>query len=212
MGTLIGNLDNVASQDFQLSDYHRDYFKGVRTGANGKYEEYTKPIKNPSRGRGPRTGRYDDPYYTRYFDSRGALITCIACLRTSDGYRPIIQCDYCPASWHLDCLDPPLANPPTQKYGSDKPYHSWMCPNHAQHDLCKYNEESGRWEKIRRPKNPRFHDIEVLPNDDEMETLEDTKTDGVVYRIPARGIQHDFITRVKQCVTPLISQHLHFPS
>lgn len=38
--------------------------------------------------------------------------------------RKIVTCDYCPLSWHLDCLDPPAANMPNSQ-------RKWMCPNHA---------------------------------------------------------------------------------
>lgn len=73
-----------------------------------------------------------------------------------------------------------------------------MCPNHAQIDLNNYNVESGRWEKIRRPRNPKLQDIDVLPDDKEMEMFEEQNGDGVVYRLPEKGIELDFITRVKQ--------------
>lgn len=38
--------------------------------------------------------------------------------------RKIVTCDYCPLSWHLDCLEPPAAVMPTSQ-------RKWMCPNHA---------------------------------------------------------------------------------
>jgi len=37
---------------------------------------------------------------------------------------PLIQCDYCPLLFHMDCLDPPLTTLPAGK---------WMCPNHVEH-------------------------------------------------------------------------------
>jgi len=37
---------------------------------------------------------------------------------------PLIQCDYCPLLFHMDCLDPPLTALPAGK---------WMCPNHIEH-------------------------------------------------------------------------------
>lgn len=37
---------------------------------------------------------------------------------------PLIQCDYCPLLFHMDCLDPPLTALPAGK---------WMCPNHVEH-------------------------------------------------------------------------------
>lgn len=198
MRVLLKSLDSQRHKDFQLPVYYRNYFEGVRTGPFGKYEEYVKPLKHAARGRGNRSGRYEDPYYTRLFDHRGMLITCVACGRTSEGHRPIVQCDFCPSSWHLDCIDPPLANPPTQKQGSERPYHNWMCPNHVKHQLKQYDEGAERWRKIRRPRNARIHDIDVIVDDKEIEELEERDVGGVILRIPERGIELDFITRVKQ--------------
>ncbi|CAG6007037.1 PHD finger protein 12-like [Menidia menidia] len=48
---------------------------------------------------------------------------CFACSR-SCRLAPLIQCDYCPLLFHMDCLDPPLTALPAGK---------WMCPNHVEH-------------------------------------------------------------------------------
>ncbi|XP_064206119.1 PHD finger protein 12-like isoform X1 [Anguilla rostrata] len=48
---------------------------------------------------------------------------CFSCNR-SCRLAPLIQCDYCPLLFHMDCLNPPLAAMPTGK---------WMCPNHSEH-------------------------------------------------------------------------------
>uniref|UniRef100_A0A915CGU9 PHD-type domain-containing protein n=2 Tax=Parascaris univalens TaxID=6257 RepID=A0A915CGU9_PARUN len=37
---------------------------------------------------------------------------------------PLLQCDFCPLCYHLDCLTPPLALPPKDR---------WMCPAHVEH-------------------------------------------------------------------------------
>uniref|UniRef100_F1KVK9 PHD-type domain-containing protein n=1 Tax=Ascaris suum TaxID=6253 RepID=F1KVK9_ASCSU len=37
---------------------------------------------------------------------------------------PLLQCDFCPLCYHLDCLNPPLAVPPKDR---------WMCPAHVEH-------------------------------------------------------------------------------
>ncbi|XP_052463802.1 PHD finger protein 12 isoform X1 [Carassius gibelio] len=47
---------------------------------------------------------------------------CYTCSRTCR-LAPLIQCDYCPLLFHMDCLDPPLTAFPTGR---------WMCPNHIQ--------------------------------------------------------------------------------
>ncbi|CAG4933882.1 unnamed protein product [Colias eurytheme] len=48
--------------------------------------------------------------------------TCYVCQYTCK-LAPLLQCDYCPALFHLDCLDPPLTALPTGR---------WMCPNHVE--------------------------------------------------------------------------------
>ncbi|KAJ3591378.1 hypothetical protein NHX12_009323 [Muraenolepis orangiensis] len=48
---------------------------------------------------------------------------CFSCGR-SCRIAPLIQCDYCPLLFHMDCLDPPLTTLPVGK---------WMCPNHVEH-------------------------------------------------------------------------------
>ncbi|CAL8344363.1 unnamed protein product [Arctogadus glacialis] len=48
---------------------------------------------------------------------------CFSCGR-SCRMAPLIQCDYCPLLFHMDCLDPPLTTLPAGK---------WMCPNHVEH-------------------------------------------------------------------------------
>ncbi|XP_076367507.1 PHD finger protein 12-like isoform X1 [Tachypleus tridentatus] len=50
---------------------------------------------------------------------------CFQC-RKSCRKAPLVQCDYCPLHFHLDCLDPPLTTAPSGR---------WMCPNHAEHML-----------------------------------------------------------------------------
>merc|ERR1712241_170486 len=47
---------------------------------------------------------------------------CAICGKTSRGV-PTVACDFCPLVYHLDCLDPPLCEIPTDR---------WMCPNHVE--------------------------------------------------------------------------------
>ncbi|CAI5794668.1 finger 12 isoform X1 [Podarcis lilfordi] len=48
---------------------------------------------------------------------------CFTCSR-SCRVAPLIQCDYCPLLFHMDCLEPPLTAMPLGR---------WMCPNHIEH-------------------------------------------------------------------------------
>jgi hypothetical protein len=83
-----------------------------------------------------RKGFQEDRDSHRLKDRSSRPVTCYACagssiplrsLTTDPGssWRPIVSCDYCSLSWHLDCLNPPLAVTPN----SGK---KWMCPNHAE--------------------------------------------------------------------------------
>jgi len=46
----------------------------------------------------------------------------------------MLKCDYCPSHWHLDCLDPPMANPPHINLESST-RDAWRCPRHIEHDF-----------------------------------------------------------------------------
>ncbi|CAG2235914.1 PHD finger protein 12 [Mytilus edulis] len=48
--------------------------------------------------------------------------TCFMCDR-SCRVGPLVQCDYCPLLYHMDCLDPPMVSLPTVR---------WICPNHPE--------------------------------------------------------------------------------
>lgn len=200
-GALLTNLERAPQRDFQLPAGIRDYFQGVRTGQDGVYQEVATNVRSGPRGRGNRTGRTDEQYLCRLYDSKGRLIVCVACGQTSNGKRPIIQCDYCPCSWHMDCVDPPLAIPPNQKSSSDRAYHNWMCPNHIEHELYVVHMDNGGYAgktRIRRPRHPRVIDVDVLPEDGEAEKLEEQESQGIVYRVSERGLKLNFIERVKR--------------
>ena len=183
----------------------------------------TTNIENRSR-----SGFDEVPDYFKLKDSKGAFVLCYKCGKSSMGHREIIACDFCSLRWHLDCLDPPLANPPVRldllkpRHDMSKPRYSWMCPNHIDAELLAISTETkaiaetqaggARMHKIRRPKNARIVDtalrrgfrnngiieIENEPTDDDEEEMEREEF-GVVYRLPERGIKLDFIDRVKRC-------------
>lgn len=46
----------------------------------------------------------------------------------------MLKCDFCNAHWHLDCVDPPLANPPHISLEASQ-RDAWRCPRHTEHDL-----------------------------------------------------------------------------
>ncbi|CAF4415887.1 unnamed protein product, partial [Didymodactylos carnosus] len=56
---------------------------------------------------------------------------CFLCRHIKSHSRincPLVHCNYCPLTYHLDCLNPPLTSLPKQK---------WMCPNHSEPILDK---------------------------------------------------------------------------
>ncbi|KFY43036.1 hypothetical protein V494_02126, partial [Pseudogymnoascus sp. VKM F-4513 (FW-928)] len=100
---------------FHLPFSIRDWFEGVRTGPEGEYEE----------GNPPKKKQEEAIDFLRLKDAKGNPVICSSCSRGSGGTLPIIPCSFCGLHWHLDCLDPPLANPPT--ISSTRP---WKCPCH----------------------------------------------------------------------------------
>lgn len=134
------------------------------------------------------------------------------------------ECDFCNCFWHLDCLDPPLANPPSKKSLNGKPRQTWMCPNHVDDALAHLgpslkpvlrDEDSlrsptQRFCKVRRPKNPTTIDASLRRGfrnngliDIENETSEEEEEiereiGGAIYRVPEKGIKLDFIDRVRR--------------
>jgi len=58
-------------------------------------------------------------------EPRGQVTMCHVCVKSSR-VGPLVRCDYCPLSFHLDCLDPPM---------SEVPRDVWMCPNHVEQFL-----------------------------------------------------------------------------
>ncbi|ODH14085.1 hypothetical protein ACO22_06697 [Paracoccidioides brasiliensis] len=199
-GAALEDLEGIPSRNYELPAGIRSYFEGADTGEDGTYKHVPALPKGSSRSRVNRTGRLEDGNaYLRLTDAKGKLITCTKCGHTSGGRRMIIQCDYCPCSWHLDCLDPPLPNPPPQVPGSDNPALYWKCPNHIDHDLDLMDGlEGGRLAQLRRPRNFRFVDVEVLPTDNEAQNLNEEELSGTVYRVPERGLILDFVCRVKR--------------
>ncbi|RMZ91525.1 hypothetical protein DV736_g1233, partial [Chaetothyriales sp. CBS 134916] len=214
LGKVIQHVDSIIPKAFTLPHHIRDYFEGIRTGESGEYEEYGQP-SNQQIPKMNRAGFIEEPNYKEVRDSKGRLITCYRCGLTSNG-RNIIPCSYCPARWHLDCCDPPLAIPPRRRAG-DKAGMTWRCPLHVEHDLAGIGSQDdaaagdlGRQPRPRRPRNARPLDvdltrgfrnngvIEVELESDEMPSFKDVDMKGQVFRLPEKGIRLDFIDRVKR--------------
>lgn len=65
-------------------------------------------------------------YRKRHTPEMSPVFNWFVCMPSHRSCRlaPLIQCDYCPLLFHMDCLDPPLTALPAGK---------WMCPNHVEH-------------------------------------------------------------------------------
>jgi hypothetical protein len=217
LGMVLRRVEDIIPKAYALPEDVREYFEGVRTGEEGEYEEISLAKNRDNVGKMNRAGFIEEPNYKDTRDSKGNLILCYFCNQTSNG-RDIIPCDFCPAKWHLDCCDPPLAVPPRRRAG-DKPNASWRCPLHIESDLSAISRQAdkapgelGRIPKLRRPKNAISLDvphsrgfrnngiIEVELAKDELDfaKMQEVNMQGKVYRLPEQAIKLDFIDRVKK--------------
>jgi hypothetical protein len=114
-------FDNIIYQDpisFQLPKEIIESFQGISSDRLGDYNDDSfKPIKSYKQ----LVKEFDDPLNGIY-DNNSNPYLCYKC-GESGLDKEIIHCDYCPLSWHLDCLDIPLTN--VKKLGS-----KWKCNNH----------------------------------------------------------------------------------
>jgi hypothetical protein len=229
--SLLGSLKKRNPTTFQLPLGVRDYFEGVATDKNGGFIEALngKPTRSvndrlltslhsaDSFTRNRPGYSAEQPDYHKLRDAKGNLVTCYSCHQTSQTpngpKRAIVTCDHCGQHWHLDCLDPPLANPPALNQNGLKA-HDWMCPLHADQDLRRVpvSQLTHRAIHMRKPKRANMAEtalrrghvnngiIEI--DDDESEVSDSEFFDqegegGVIYKLPTSGIKLDFIDKVK---------------
>ncbi|KFY67902.1 hypothetical protein V496_01351 [Pseudogymnoascus sp. VKM F-4515 (FW-2607)] len=180
---------------FHLPLSIRGWFEGVRTGPEGEYEE----------GNPPKKKQEEAIDFLRLKDAKGNPVICSSCSRGSGGTLPIIPCSFCGLHWHLDCLDPPLANPPA--ISSTRP---WKCPCHID-DLLEFVPGAlGPAHRFRRVKgrsaikpalsrgikNDGHVEVEPAMSEDETKDFFEDREYGRVYMLPEKGIILDFISRV----------------
>ncbi|WVN86296.1 uncharacterized protein L203_101459 [Cryptococcus depauperatus CBS 7841] len=129
---LCKKIDEENPEQFKLPTDVRKFFAGVTTGANGEYLDARE-----ARLKIDRKGFLEDRDPFRLRDGRQKKIECFHCGGTAlpkhttiadpaATWRQIVSCDYCPLSFHLDCLNPPLTIMPSAG-------RKWMCPNHPDH-------------------------------------------------------------------------------
>ncbi|KAI5302574.1 hypothetical protein KEM56_000558 [Ascosphaera pollenicola] len=209
MSSLLENAEALQPSLFQLPASLRNYYAGNKTGDKGEYAPIAILPKKDQR-RWAKTYASDERSNAHLYaltDNKGKFIFCFACGRTSGNNKPIQICSFCPCAWHLDCLPFPVANPPYQKPNSDKPYHHWKCPNHIDHDLRNIRSVAGRYGNFRRPRNPRWLDIDVIPTNEDFNAgptgghpsyYDEEDRDGIVYRVEEKALVMNFVERVKQ--------------
>ncbi|KAF2635797.1 hypothetical protein P280DRAFT_493488 [Massarina eburnea CBS 473.64] len=116
---LFKTLDSVNTRAFALPADVQNHFENVAARPDGSYLEETKKFALPD--------------YTKVHDGDKPIL-CASCGLTSGGKRQMLKCDFCAAHWHLDCLDPPMANPPHINLDSAQ-RDAWRCPRHVEHDF-----------------------------------------------------------------------------
>jgi hypothetical protein len=201
-GPLIDKMGETNSQAYHLpKDIRDNTFEGVRTGPEGEYEDHPTTKKKLE----------DVPDYYKLKDKAGNPVLCHACGKSSEGKKVIITCGFCPLHWHLDCLDPPLANPPPHSL-----HNPWKCPCHIEDILSVMPSAMGPAHKFRRLKNtpvikPALQrgiknngriEVEVdsdyeFSKDEEMNFLEE-EIHGQIYQVPEKGLVLDFISQARR--------------
>lgn len=123
---------------------------------------------------------------------------CHSCHGSAKEDRPIIPCAFCSLWWHIDCLDPPLANPPVLR--------NWRCPAHVDDILAKLPGLLGpahRFRKIKDASVVKPSYSRGLTNSGFVEFSSDDESDGHVapdacafgriHRISAKSVKLDFL-------------------
>lgn len=199
---VIRRAHDVTKTEFRPPTDIKDYFAGVGervqydSGHLGEQRYYESVPHLPRLTKAPKQAgvpAYNDPNLLRLMEN-GQVILCTRCGLSSENVRPIIKCDYCPSRFHLDCLDPPRANPPDPSKG-------WMCPNHVRSDemiVSKMVEGRLQERRVRRPKNCVAVDVDILTTDDPRETTFDEDWREKRARLPAGDIVLDFVGVVRE--------------
>lgn len=203
-GPLMNQLQKRNPRQFKLPKRIQERFEGVTIGPDGEYQDDIKPKKISTR---------DEEIN---FDKNGKPILCFKCGKSALNGIQMATCEFCNQSWHVDCLDPPALS-----VGS-----GWMCPNHTA-QVVKLPRRPRKAKFVNTNLRRGFKNkgnIEVQDSSDEEDSdmvqdipffdIRNTEhgvsapypkqiekmfsIDGVIYRLPARGIKLDFIDHVNQ--------------
>lgn len=228
--SLFSGLKKRNPSNFVLPEEIRNYYEGVSADKNGSFVEAMsgKPTRYACcrplhldfanvHNRGKPGYSEDQPDYYKIRDGKGNWVLCYSCGKSSQSLsgprRPIVTCDHCAQHWHLDCLDPPLSNPPALNQNGKKVV-DWMCPLHVDKDLRSIDTAflSRRRVHVRKPKNARVMEtalsrghlnhgiIDIYEEESDATDSEffDQDDNGIVYKLPEKGVKLDFIDRVKE--------------
>lgn len=184
LGPLFTLLEKTNPRAFALPQDVQTHFEDVSARGDGSYFEEVKKFPlyvrriltwnlTLTRYRAKSSGYgYQKPDYTKVLDGEKPIL-CVQCGVSSGGKRQMLKCDFCNAHWHLDCVDPPLANPPHISLEASQ-RDAWKCPRHVDHDfrsgLLLQNDLNGAYDdvemgdatfsrvprKIRRRKHPEI--------------------------------------------------------
>ncbi|KAI8950867.1 hypothetical protein F4801DRAFT_590071 [Xylaria longipes] len=198
-GALAASLQRKNPRAFRLPEPIRDHFEGVKTGAEGEYEVAVPPK--------PKANKKNAEEAFDFFKLRDGdkAVLCHQCHKGVTDNRPIIPCSVCGLNWHLECLNPPLALPPILR--------TWRCPCHVDDllgDLPVRLAPAHKYRKIKNMPvieqgysrglaNNGWIEIEEDDSDDDDEAAwKENKAFGRVFRLSAKGIKQDFISRIHQ--------------
>ncbi|KAK9244677.1 hypothetical protein V1506DRAFT_578160 [Lipomyces tetrasporus] len=207
---------------FSLPKELRERYEGVTTTDFGEYQD----VHDLKPRRINRSGFLEeaDPY--KLTDKNGKSVLCYQCGKSALNDQKIISCDYCPLHWHLDCLDPPMSSIPTSARKWMCPNHVGRDLTHRRRkrnskivnvslrrgfvnngDIEVGNDSSDEEqtgpdsENFVKPQLLHFlngweeNPFERSAYDRRIATL-NFDTEGVVYKLPERGIVLDFMDKV----------------
>lgn len=141
-GKLLMNLEVMDPVQFRLPKRIRERFQNVYTAPNGSYSDDS--MKNVLASQRPKNHlkNPNSEDFEFYVDKETRIpLRCQKCgdiahqLKNEFAssqmiVKPMITCDYCPLSWHIDCLNPPMS---TVKQLGRK----WFCPAHLEDIIMK---------------------------------------------------------------------------
>ncbi|KAI1261148.1 hypothetical protein F5Y18DRAFT_210570 [Xylariaceae sp. FL1019] len=197
--SLTYSLDRKNPRSFRLPEDIRERFEGVKTGADGEFEEAVSGAK-------PKTTKKKEEESFDFLKIRQGdeAVLCHRCHKSADTNRLIVTCSVCGLHWHLDCLDNPLTYPPVQR--------TWRCPAHVNDMLNDVRASLGPAHKWRPIKNAPVIEqgysrglanngwIDVAWDLDEDEGTESIGRNnlnfGRVSRVSGKGVERDFAERV----------------